>query len=95
MEKFMNEDIRRILNLLDEDILQGLEDLLVKEEGLKQKGLAGVPRCSDESGNFAPHPGVMGGSRTAYRGCIRAAGELVRQSAATPTGDDYVQQDRQ
>ena len=33
----MNEDIRRILDLSNEDILQGLEDLLVKEEGLKQK----------------------------------------------------------
>ena len=43
MEKFMNEDIRRILDLLDEGILQGLEDLLVKEEGLKQKDWQGYP----------------------------------------------------
>lgn len=39
----MNEDIRRILDLLDEDLLQGLEGLLVKEEGLKQKDWQGYP----------------------------------------------------
>ena len=39
----MNENRRRILDLLDEDLLQGLEGLLVKEEGLKQKDWQGYP----------------------------------------------------
>ncbi|MCE2450323.1 MAG: hypothetical protein J4F35_18740 [Candidatus Latescibacteria bacterium] len=39
----MNEDLWRILDLLDEDLLQGLEGLLVKAEGLKQKDWQGYP----------------------------------------------------
>ena len=39
----MNEHLQRILDLLDEDVVQGLEGLLVKEEGLKQKDWQGCP----------------------------------------------------
>ena len=39
----MNEDLRIILDLLDEDLLQGLEGLLVKDEGFKQKDWQGYP----------------------------------------------------
>ena len=65
--------------------------MLVKEEGLKQKDWQGYPDVLMKAEISLRTRGLMGGSRTAYRGCIRAAGDWFGKVQLLRSGDDYVQ----